>query len=315
LDLALLQWNPQNMQTFFAVLQMDWDDLQYFRAVAETTSLAGAARRLSVNHSTVFRRINRFEKQLGTRLFERLPDGYQLTGAGEEIFWRVSRIGEEIDNIEIKLLGKDFRPSGKVRLTAPDNLAYEYLPRYLVDFSKHFPDIEVDIVVGAENLNLTRREADLAIRATSDPPPHLIGRKLLDVEWAFYASDASSRASRPTSAAELAGHRLIGADGQLARLPAMQGLEAQYSENIVMRCSTLNAMSAMAVAGYGLALLPDDQSKPTLHRLIPYIPVEVSEIWILTHPELRRVERIRLLMEHLIVAFRAVERFNPKGDE
>lgn len=313
--LALLQWNPHNWQILFAIMQMNWDDLQYFRAVAETTTLAGAARRLSVNHSTVFRRINRFEKRLGTRLFERLPDGYQLTGAGEEIFWRVSRIGEEIDNIEIKLLGKDFRPGGKVRLTAPDNLAYEYLPRYLVDFSRRYPDIEVDIVVGAENLNLTRREADLAIRATSDPPPHLVGRKLLEVEWAFYASDAYSCASGPTSAAELQGHRLIGADGQLARLPAMQELEAQHGENIVMRCSTLNAMSAMAVAGYGLALLPDDQSKPTLHRLFPCTPVEVSDIWILTHPELRSVERIRLLMEHLIEAFRTDERFKPKGHD
>ncbi len=292
----------------FAKLQMNWDDLRYFRAVAETTTLAGAARRLSVNHSTVFRRINRFEKQLGTRLFERLPEGYQLTGAGEEVFLRVSRIGDEVDEIQIRLQGKDFRPSGKIRLTAPDNLAYEYLPRYLVDFSQLYPDIEIDIVVGAENLNLTRREADVAIRATSKPPGHLVGRKLVDVEWAFYASREYLHSSRPRSTAELAGHRLIGADGQLARLPAMQELEAKQRDNIVMRCSTLNAMSAMAVAGYGIALLPDDQAKPTLDRLFPCDPREVSEIWVLTHPELRRAERIRLLMEHLSRAFRADER-------
>ena len=151
----------------FAEMQMNWDDLRFFRAVAETTTLAGAARRLSVNHSTVFRRINRFEKHLGTRLFERLPDGYQLTDAGEVVLNHVSRIGEEVDNIQIKLLGKDYRPSGKIRLTAPDNLAYAYLPRYLVDFTKRYPEIDIDMVVGAENLNLTRREADIAIRLVS----------------------------------------------------------------------------------------------------------------------------------------------------
>ena len=292
---------------------MNWDDLRYFRAVAETTTLAGAARRLSVNHSTVFRRINRFEKGLGTRLFERMPDGYQLTDAGEEVLQHVSRIGEEIDDIQIKLLGKDFRPSGKIRLTAPDNLAYEYLPRYLVDFTKRYPEIEIDLVVGAENLNLTRREADIAIRATSDPPPHLVGRKLIEVDWAFYASKGYLRGARPKETSELSGKRLIGADGQIARLPAMRYLDERLPNDIVMRCSTLDAMSAMAVAGYGISLLPDDQAKPTLLRLFPCEARVVSEIWILTHPELRSIERIRLLMEHLTVSFRSDKRLRQQG--
>ncbi len=289
-------------------MQIDWDDLRYFHAVAETRTLAGAARRLSVNHSTVFRRINRFEKQIGARLFERLPDGYQLTIAGEEVLQRVTRIGEQIDELQLKLLGKDFRPSGKIRLTAPDNLAYEFLPRYLTAFSKTWPDVEIDLVVGAENLNLTRREADIAIRATSAPPPHLVGRKLVDVEWAFYASKAYLRRSRPNAPAALSGHRLIGADGALARVRALQELESRHGQDIVMRCSTLNAMSAMAAAGYGIALLPDDQMKSSLVRLFPAHPRAVSEIWILTHPELRHVERVRLLMEALTTAFRSDQR-------
>lgn len=297
----------------FAEMQMNWDDLRFFRAVAETTTLAGAARRLSVNHSTVFRRINRFEKHLGTRLFERLPDGYQLTDAGEVVLNHVSRIGEEVDNIQIKLLGKDYRPSGKIRLTAPDNLAYAYLPRYLVDFTKRYPEIDIDMVVGAENLNLTRREADIAIRATSDPPAHLMGRKLIEVDWAFYASKGYLSGARPKKTSDLSGKRLIGADGQSLRLPAMRYLDKHFPSDIVMRCSTLDAMSAMAVAGYGIALLPDDQAKPTLLRLFPCEARIISEIWILTHPELRSIERIRLLMEHLTVAFRSDKRLAREG--
>jgi DNA-binding transcriptional LysR family regulator len=288
---------------------MDWDDLRYFRAVAETRTLQGAARRLGVNHSTVFRRINRFEKSVGARLFDRLPDGYQLTGPGEELAEHATRIGEEVDALELKLLGKDYRPSGKIRLTAPDNLAYEYLPRYLLAFTKTYPEIEIDLVVGAENLNLTRREADVAIRATSNPPQHLVGRRLLALQWAWFASKKYLGRSRPKAQNDLHGHRIIGADGAVARVTALQPLEETFRDDIVMRCSTLNAMSAMAAAGYGIALLPDDQIKSSLVRLFPCEPSALTEIWLLTHPELRRTERIRLLMEHLTEAFRSEPKF------
>ena len=133
---------------------MNWDDLRYFLAVAEAGSLQGAARSLQVNHSTVFRRINGFEKTVGARLFERLADGYQLTAAGEELLAHARGVGEEIDLLQLKVLGKDYSPSGKIRLTAPDNLAYAYLPRYLATFSKRYPAITLELVVGAEDNRL-----------------------------------------------------------------------------------------------------------------------------------------------------------------
>lgn len=284
---------------------MDWDDLRYFLAVAEARSLHGAARGLGVNHSTVFRRINRFEDSVGARLFERLADGYQLTAAGEELFAHASRVGEEIDLLQLKVLGKDYRPSGKIRLTAPDNLAYEYLPRYLAGFTRRYPEITLELVVGAESLDLTRREADIAVRATTSPPPHLVGRKVFSLEWAFFAAKSYLRRhGRPADQAALAGHRLIGADGALRRLPPFRRLHDERAEEIVMTCSTLNAMSAMAVAGYGVSLMPDDQIKATLERLFPCRPPFRTEVWVLTHPELRRTERMRLLMDHLVESFR-----------
>jgi DNA-binding transcriptional LysR family regulator len=288
---------------------MDWDDLRYFLAVAEAGSLQGAARALEVNHSTVFRRINRFEKSVGARLFERLADGYQLTAAGEELLAHARRVGEEIDLLQLKVLGKDYRPSGKIRLTAPDSLAYEYLPRYLMSFSNRYPAITLELVVGAESLDLTRREADIAIRATTMPPPHLVGRKVFSLDWAYYASKSYLRRhGRPQRQEGLAQHRIIGADGALGRLPPFRRLQAEREEEIVMTCSTLNAMSAMAVAGYGIALLPDDQIKSTLQRLFPCRPSFRTEVWLLTHPELRRTERMRLLMDHLVESFRAEPR-------
>ena len=286
---------------------MDWDLLRYFLAVADAGTLHGAARKLGVNHSTVFRRVDRFEAEVETRLFERLRDGYQLTTAGEELLEHARRAGEEIDLLQLKVLGKDFRPSGKIRLTAPENLAYEYLPRYLTDFSKRYPEISLEIIVGDAHLNLTQREADIAVRATQRPPPHLVGRKILSVRWGYFASKGYlKQKGRPKNSAALAGHRVIGADGALQQIQPFQSLATDLGINgISITCSTLNAMSAMAVAGFGIALLPDDQVKPSLIRLFDVKPQFLSEIWLLTHPELRRTERIRLLMNHLYQAFRS----------
>lgn len=284
---------------------MDWDDLRYFLAVAEAQSLQGAARRLGVNHSTVFRRINKFEQSVGARLFERLNDGYHLTLAGDELLVHAQRVGEEIDLLQLKVAGKDYRPSGSIRVAAPDNLAYNYLPRYFLSFSKRYPDITLELAVGAERLDLTRRETDLAVRATNDPPPHLIGRKVLSLKWAFYASKSYLRQyGQVDKYAALGGHRLIGADGALARIPPLRQLGTECPNDVIMTCSTLNAMSAMAEAGYGIALLPDDQIKPRLVRLFSTQPLFMSEVWLLTHPELRRTERVRLLMTHLYTSFR-----------
>jgi len=284
---------------------MDWNDLRYFLAVAEARTLLGAARRLGVNHSTVFRRINQFENAVGVRLFERLTDGYQLTQSGEEMFTHAQRIGEEIDLLQLKLQGKDFLPSGKIRITAPENLANEYLPAYIASFARLYPEIQLELVVGAQSLDLTRREADLAVRATPAPPPHLVGRKVLSVEWAYFAAPSLLEESgRPEKPSELSGCRLIGADGALERVPPYQHLARHFTDEVMMTCSTINAMSAMAEVGFGIALLPDDQVKPTLVRLFPCDPPFQSDIWLLTHPELRKTERIRLLKDHLYRCFR-----------
>ena len=289
---------------------MNWDDLRFFLAVAETGTLAGAARRLGVNHSTVFRRINRFEAEVGAALFERLLDGYQLTLAGEDLLAHAKTIGAEVDQLRLKLEGRDFQPRGTVRITAPEHIANAYLPAYLAAFRERYPGIAFELDVGAASRDLTRREADLAIRATNDPPPHLIGLRTVLLRWSCYASPTYLESfGTPDGAERLAGHVVIGADGSLRGLPPFRHLDAGEHRKTSLRCSTLNSMAAMAQAGFGIALLPDDQRQPGLTRLFPCAPEYTSDLWLLTHPELRRNERIRLLISHLQSSLRADPRF------
>jgi DNA-binding transcriptional LysR family regulator len=284
---------------------MDWDDLRFFLAVAEHRSLSAASRKLDVNHSTVFRRINRLEDAAGVRLFERLSDGYQLTQAGEDLMGHASRIRDEVDALTLQISGKDFQPVGVVRITAPGSITYHFLNHYLDSFTRLHPGINIEVNVSDEDLDLSRRETDIAIRATSNPPQYLIGKKVLSISWGFYAAEAYLRLKgTPASMAELIQHDLIGPEGRIVRLKAFQLLEKEFSPGYRLRGNNLSAIASFAVAGSGIALLPDDQIHTGLRRLFSMEPRITSDLWVLTHPELRANERIRLLMNFLVDRFR-----------
>lgn len=289
---------------------MDWNALKVFIAVEQSGSLAGAARALGVNHSTVFRRLNAFEESLGGRLFERLNTGYRLTPLGEELREIANRIDGAFNDMERRIAGRDVQLKGRVRVTAPNNLAYHYLPRYLDRFRQSHPDIEVELLVSNLEVNMSSRQADIAVRAISSAPPeHLVGRKVCDIGWSLYAGAAyRDRFGLPDSIEQLPQHRLIGGAGVMRQLPAFCWLERHCPDSIVARCDDLVAISYLAEAGQGLALLPDDQQRPGLENVLPFPPGKVSHLWLLTHPDLRRVERIRRVMQHLAEAFQQDER-------
>ncbi len=298
------------MQAIFANMHnWNWDDLRYFLAVAEEGTLSSAARRLMVNHSTVFRRISQFEDSLGVRLFDRLPAGYQLTQPGEELKEHAQRIRDELDALSLRVVGKDFQPSGAVRITAPDGLVYNYLSHYLKSFCKRYTAITVEINVSNEDMNLSRREADIAVRATPSPPVHLIGRKVCSLPWSLYATKNYLRSKgMPKGLDDLVHHEIIGPDGVLANLKAFQVLEKRLSPSYRLRASNLVAIASLAKAGNGIALLPDDQVSLGMVRLFELKPRVTSDIWLLTHPELRATERVRLLMNYIRESFRTDKR-------
>jgi DNA-binding transcriptional LysR family regulator len=140
---------------------VDWDDLRVFLAVSERGSISGAAKFLNVNHSTVLRRLASLEKRLGARLFDRLPDGYEMTAQGEELRNQLRGVSEQIEAAQRSLRGRDLRLSGAIRITTTDTLMRGLLMPYLAEFRDLNPAIQIEIAVNNTFLSLSRREADL----------------------------------------------------------------------------------------------------------------------------------------------------------
>ncbi|MEZ5465713.1 MAG: LysR family transcriptional regulator [Lysobacteraceae bacterium] len=284
-----------------------WDDLRVILSIARRGTLAGAARELGVNHSTVFRRLNAFEDGLGLRVFERLPEGYVSTAAGEELLRHAERADDAMLAVELALAGRDFRLAGRVRITAPLHFATDYLAPQLPRFRERYPDVVLEIVAADRDLDLARREADIALRATAMPPEYAVGRRIASLHWWAMASpDYLASAPPLRSLSDLSNHRIIGADAAFLRLAAMARLESLVPmDRIVARAGDLETMAAMARAGVGVAWLPNDQYQPALRPLFPIPDLPDGALWLLTLPELKQLPRIRAVSDFLVEALRA----------
>ena len=187
-----------------------------------------------------------------------------------------------------------------MRLTTAPNIARTVVPGVVRKLQRTHPGILVEVAVGDSDYDLNRREADLALRATTRPPEHLVGRRVATLAWAV-CSASSSRGRQPASEADLAGMPMIGADAAMMRLDAFQWMEDNYHDEIVARANDLSTMAALARAGVGLALLPSDQCGSGLQRLFDIEGLS-GELWLLTHPDLRNVRRIRVVWDALAEA-------------
>ena len=284
---------------------MDWNSLKVFLAIARRGSLSGAANKLVVNHSTIFRRLNAFEEEIGGKLFERINNRYELTTLGHELLELAENIENSFDGIDRHIVGKDVQPKGTVKITAPNNIAHCYLPRYISDFNRQYPEIKIELLVSNQEFNMSNRQADIAVRATSSTPPdHLIGKQVGTLNWSIFGSKKyKDTFGLPKDLQELNDHSLIGPTGVLNRVPAITWLDKHFAQQITTRCDDLTTMSYFVESGQGLALLPDDQLRPKLIRLFGVKEAGSSHLWLLTHPDLRHVERIKLVMQHLTKAF------------
>jgi len=292
--------------------QLSWDDFRLVKTIADAKGLAGAAKRLKVNHSTVFRQLSQVEKTLGVALFERHRNGYELTQAGEEMSSLAERMDDDIASFTRKLAGQEMAPSGELRLTTNDVLLTHLLTPLLARYSKEYPDISLDIVLTNQALSLSKRDADVAIRATDAPPESLVGRRIADLAWAIYGhpSDFPQEGEAP-DIAELYQMRWVAfnenfSDSRTARYIR----ERVAAERIVLKLNTVMGLTEAIENKLGIGPLPCfiGDPNPDLIRLTAPLPEMASSLWLLTHSDLRHSVRVRSFMDFMAVELTRLRR-------
>ncbi|HEX7036697.1 MAG TPA: LysR family transcriptional regulator [Pseudomonadales bacterium] len=283
--------------------QLRWDDLRLVLAIGREGTLLGAAGALRVDHSTVHRRLGQIEQRLGARLFERHRTGLTPTPAGEAAIATARRIEEDVVSLESRLAGEDLRPSGTVRISTSDTILLTVLTPLFATLRARWPEIVVEVTTTARSVNLSRREADLAIRVTNAPPPHLVGRQVGEIRMPVYGAREKIGDAAGDDDPDPRCYDWVGFDDALAHIPPARWMAAHVpAERLVFRADTSHAMADAVRAGIGVAPLPHvlGDRDPALRRLEPSpMPDDARGLWLLTHPHLARVARIRAIMEHL----------------
>jgi len=282
--------------------ELEWNDLHVVLALCRSGTLSGAARDLGVNHSTVFRRIVAIEKKIDVRLFERLATGYVMTEAGELMFASAERVETEVFGLSRKLIGGDLRLSGHLQVTAPDALTMEVLMPHIVRFCKTYPGIELDLTVENGFLDLSQREVDVAIRSTNKPPDMAVGRCLCKLGATIYGSKRYIDEQGDKSIEQYAW--LMPRKG-LDWFSVNQWLERRYTDaHVTFRSNTMLGLFEAVKLGLGVAPLPFfmADSEADLKRIIEPPKEFESELWMLTHPDLRRTARVAAFVDFMTEA-------------
>jgi len=276
---------------------LDWGHLRFFLELVRTGSHGRAASRLGVDRNTVARHVVALEKELGLPLFERGPQGWSQTGAGQELAELAGRVEEDVLAMARHVAARSPELRGTARLTTVPHLATHLLPPALPALRRSHPGLVLEVVADARAFNLSRREADLALRMGRPRDSALVTRKLSAMAHAFYAAADTEAGGR--------GAVDLRADPFLAEEAAIDAHERWLDKlapdrRVVYRCNSTSSLLAAARHGLGVALLPCyvGDAEEQLRRLEGPEPVPY-EIWLLVHGDLRRTPRIRAVIEWL----------------
>ena len=291
----------------------DWNDLRYFLAVARHGSTIAAAKSLKVSQSTVHRRIEVLEGQIGRHLVVRHATGYKLTEFGIALVPVAEQVEASVASVERFITAADVSMGGAVRVTCSESIGYRLMQAGLLDaFQKRYPSMRVELIMGDRFFDLGKGEADVAIRAGEQDDDTLVGRKIAAVQWALYASrsyiDRHGRIDKPE---DLNDHAVVEFDGALKTHAAAKWLKAVAPRARATALSNSVPGLLMTVkSGAGLAPLPMPlASKETdLVALLSPIPGLESNVYLLTHPDLRRMPRVHAFLEFVTAEAELVRR-------
>lgn len=279
---------------------MNWNDLRYFLVLAEENSLSGAARRLRKEHTTVARRIEALERDLGTKLFDRLPRGWQLTSAGRNLVPVAERVEEEALTFERQAKG-DEAAHGVVRISVPPVAGRVLFAPRLARLLKAHQGLEFEIVGAANIVNLARREADIAVRMITPREPGLITRKLVELGVGLYGA-VGYQDNVPEMYWEFCGYEDTtygAAKREWVRSVLDRELPCRF------RADDTETVRQFIAAGHGVGVLPrylgdQDEELELIHADVDGRSRE--SVWMVVHPDMRRSPGVRLVMDALIKA-------------
>lgn len=299
------------MHTKTAKMQnhFDWNDLKVFIALHRMRRMTDAGKVLGIDQTTISRRVRALEKAIGTSLFLRRADGFELTAAGEKILPFALEIEQASEQLHEAVSGQNKRLSGSVRVGAPDGLGTYFLPSILTQFQKDHPGVDIEVVSSSRAFRVASKEVHLALSLSLPESGRLLARKLGDYHLHFFGSaDYVAEHGVPQTLDELKDHRLVGYIADMLFSP-----EVRYLEELGLRRTVRFASSSMAAqkeairAGSGIGILPRFMAlnDPSL------IPVLTNEyllkrtVWIVGHQATEDLARVRAVSEFLQKAARA----------
>ena len=271
---------------------MNWDDMRFFLALCREGSVTRAGRSLGVNHTTVTRRINALEDRLGTRLFEHLSSGYAMTQSAENMYQHALVMEECAQAIDREVFGQDAEMKGPLKLTVAHDVANRLIVPRIPEFQQAYPCIDLEVLTTTGLVDLSAREADIAVRLTHKPPDYLIGRQVLPLRHGVYGSP----------------EYLAGMDGGGEVILFRGGdtrpewVEQHFPEAKTILCVDDASTMLTAVRSHmGLARLPCffGDSDPAVCRLDVALTPSDWGVWVLSHADLRSTARVRVCREFL----------------
>ena len=278
---------------------IEWDDVRYFLAVARNGSVRAAAERLGVNHSTVLRRIAHLETRLGAHMFEKLPSGYRLTDAGEGVLEFAVQMEASSNQLETRVFGRDQGVRGLLRVTLAPSLATHLLMPDFAEFARLHPEVEMEILSSDEPVNLTNREADVAMRVVYDRnalPLNLHGVKGPELFGGVYMSRDLLAAWRAGASDRI---RWIVKNNHGLADRTREG-EVRTME-VPFRTTDAEAQIVAVRQGLGMTMLPCfvGDPDPLLVR-VPGTDLRMhGTLWLLTQGETRKTKRVRLFTDFI----------------
>ncbi len=288
---------------------MDWDKLRIFHSAAQAGSFTHAGEALNMSQSAVSRQVSALEQDLGVPLFHRHARGLLLTEQGELLYRTAREVLMKLEAVQSRLTDTREKPSGTLRVTTTVGLGSTWLTSRLHEFIDLYPDMDLRLIFDNDELDLSMREADVAIRLRQPTQPDLIQRKLFTVHFHLYAAPAYlQRFGSPKTVEELDDHRIIifgeHAPAYLRDMNWLEtaGLPPGQSRRVVLRINNVMAIKRAVQRGIGIAILPDylNEDDSGLVQLLPEAEVPSFDTYFVYPSELKNTARITAFRDFLV---------------